>query len=770
MINSINVIRNVGQFSSVAISNGIPLDRLTLIYAENGRGKTTLAAIFRSLAQNNANIIGERHRLGAQDPPHVVMKYDGNMVAFQRNGWNRNLPSIVVFDEEFINQNVYSGLLVDSEHRQNLHELILGAQGVTIAKRLQELVGRVEEHNSALRKKREAIPENIRYGLSIDEFTQLPARDDIDQSIQETERKLTAVKEQAKIRNAKLFDSITLPTINIEEIKQILSQDIPSLDMVAISRVQQHLVHIGVGSEAWVSEGMGRLNQNEDDVCPFCGQDLAQSQIIKHYRTYFSNAYAELKNAVTDTLNTVNITHGGDRIAAVERLIRVSVETQAFWSEFIDLDVIDIDTEIVARDWAAMRELLIEKLKEKQAAPLEPMELDEETSSAMLVYEKHCRCFARLNDSLQQANIEINRFKEQTKIEDVNQLTTTLNRLNAIKQRHVPNIAALCDDYLNELSAKRVTEQQRDEVRQELNQYRESIFVNYQQKVNLYLQQFSVGFRLERLTPAQVRNGATCTYNVLVNNTPIAVTDNTLGRPSFRTVLSAGDRNTLALAFFLATIDLDPNPNTKVVVIDDPISSLDDNRSVTTVQAIRHLSTKVEQVIVLSHNKRFLAGMWNPHASGTTVTLMVMRDGGGSTLTTWMVEQDLYTEHDRIHEQLRDYMKGQTNDSRAVAMGIRPLLEGFFRVAYPDHCKPGSLLGQFVNKCRGKVGTPDQILSSQDIQELEDIKEYANRFHHDTNPAWQNAEVNDSELLGFIQRALEFTRRPISVVYRVGSP
>jgi hypothetical protein len=34
---------------------------------------------------------------------------------------------MVVFDDTFVDQNVYSGLVVGAEHRQRLHELILGA-------------------------------------------------------------------------------------------------------------------------------------------------------------------------------------------------------------------------------------------------------------------------------------------------------------------------------------------------------------------------------------------------------------------------------------------------------------------------------------------------------------------------------------------------------------------------------------------------------------------------------------------------------------------
>ena len=49
MINGVRLLRNIGQFDSVTAS-GHNFQRLTLVYAENGRGKTTLSAVLRSLA------------------------------------------------------------------------------------------------------------------------------------------------------------------------------------------------------------------------------------------------------------------------------------------------------------------------------------------------------------------------------------------------------------------------------------------------------------------------------------------------------------------------------------------------------------------------------------------------------------------------------------------------------------------------------------------------------------------------------------------------
>jgi wobble nucleotide-excising tRNase len=73
VLDRINLIRNIGQFDSVSDGATLPFSKLTLIYAENGRGKTTLSAILRSLGNGDPVPIMERKRLSAAQPPHVVV-------------------------------------------------------------------------------------------------------------------------------------------------------------------------------------------------------------------------------------------------------------------------------------------------------------------------------------------------------------------------------------------------------------------------------------------------------------------------------------------------------------------------------------------------------------------------------------------------------------------------------------------------------------------------------------------------------------------------
>jgi wobble nucleotide-excising tRNase len=765
MINNIQLLRNIGQFESVSAGAHIALARLTLLYAENGRGKTTLGAILRSLATGDPLPIAERRRLSAQHPPHVVVACDGGPpeAMFDNNAWNRTIPNLVVFDDIFVDQNIHSGLAVEPGHRQNLHELILGAQAVSLNRQLQQFIAQIERHNSDLREKASAIPVTVRGTYSVDDFCALPPRPDVDTAIGAAERILNAAREQEPVRNTPPFDLLSLPAFDVAAIDRLLAEDLPALDAAAAAQVQAHLAELGAGGERWISEGIRFIPPATAEAttrpCPFCAQDLTASTIFSHYRAYFSDAYDELKRTISTAIEENNRTHGDDRPVAFERAVRIAGERRQFWSRFGEMPEITIDTAAIARDWRIARGSVASAMARKQATPLEHMTMGADTRAAITNYDAHRAAIAILNDALAQANSAILLIKNQAATGNPASTETELTRLKAVRARHTPEISALCDEYFAERAAKTATEQQRDGTRAALDNHRTTAFGGYQSAVNQYLHRFNAGFSLDGVTSTNTRGGPTCNYNVLINNTPVPVGGEPLpGQPSFRNTLSSGDRNTLALAFFFASLERDPDLNNKIIVIDDPVSSLDDHRCLTTIQEIRRLVGRASQVIVLSHNKGFLCRIWEGTGPTIRAALQVARDGTGSTLQPWDVDQECVTEHDRRHAILREYLASGTTNDREVAKAIRPLLEAFLRVACPACFPPGTLLGNFLNICRQRLNTPQQVLDEQATQELEDLADYANRFHHDTNPAWMTVQINDGELRGFVQRALDFAK------------
>lgn len=763
MIRRIRLLRNIGQFDSVDAAATISLTRLVLVYAENGRGKTTLAAVLRSLATGDPIPITERRRLAAAHPPHVVLDCEGGPpdAMFQDGTWNRTLPQLALFDDVFVDANIHSGLAVDARHRQSLHELVLGARGVELSRRIQQLVSRIEDHNRALREKASAITEAVREGFLVDDFCALPELLGVDTEIEATERALAAAREQDAVRTSPLFETLVLPGFDTEAIERIIERDLPDLDATAEAQVRTHVATLGSGGEQWLSDGMQRLPaQGVEDTCPFCAKKLTGSALIAHYRAYFSAAYRALKTAVADALERVRRTHAGEVPAGFERAVRVAGERRAFWSRFCDVPEVQVDTAAVVRAWNAARDAVMAVLTAKQAAPLERRALDQNARDAIAAYDALRLRISDLSETLVAANDMIRVVQEQAAGANPQTIARDLSRLRATKTRHTPAIASLCDDYLAEKVAKGHTEDARAAATDELNEYRTNAFPASQTAINVYLRRFNAGFRLDSVTSTSTRGGPACTYNVVINETSVPVGGSTpaQGEPSFRNTLSSGDRNTLALAFFFASLDQDPDLASAVVVIDDPISSLDDHRSLTTVQEARRLVERAGQVIVLSHDKRFLCRIWNGADPTIRSALEIAREGNGSTVRPWDVAQDSITEHDRRHIRLREFVSSGTGDQRETAKAIRPHLEAFLRVACPEHFPPGTLLGPFLGLSRQRVGQADEILGQEAIRELGELVEYANRFHHGPNPASETEVISDAELRNFVERTLAFAR------------
>jgi len=766
MILKLQLIRNVGQFDSVSTGAGLALTKIVLIYAENGRGKTTISAIMRSLTSGDPFPLMERRRLSATHPPHVVVECGGGVAPaiFTNGAWSRTLPNVDIFDDAFVNDNIYSGLAVDPEHRQRLHELVLGAQGVALHRKVEEIAAEIETHNKTLRVRTAAIPSTEMHGFAVDNFCALAAVPEVDTKITEAERKLAAIREQDPIRRGEEFNVISLPVFDLVALSNVLLQDVPSLDADAAARVQQHLTDLGGGAEAWLAAGLQHVPDpvTTDSHCPFCLQNLGGADILSHYRAYFSAAYENLKRTVDSTLSSVSRAHGGDVPAAFERAVRVAVERRQFWSRFTDVAAIDLDTAEVVRTWRDARDAVVAELQAKQSAPLDPRSLSLALVEAVNAYDEQRQKVITLNEGLQSANQSIKVVKEQAAGGAATALEADIRRLKAAKARHVPATNALCQQYLDEKAAKDATIGRRDQARADLDKYRTNVFPTYQRSVNDYLQRFNAGFRIDSVSSANTRSGSSCNYNVIIDTKPVAVAGGTQqpGAPSFRNTLSAGDRNTLALAFFFSTLDSDPNLATKTVIVDDPVSSLDEHRSLATVQEIRRLAQRVAQVIALSHDKKFLARIWNDTSTSKIATaIQIERDGQGSTLAAWDISADATTEYDRRHALLREYHANGGTNRREVAVAIRPVLEGFVRVAQPAHFPPGSLLGPFLGKCDQRVGTANEILDASRTLELRQILEYANRFHHDTNPAWETETVNDNELQSYVKKTLDYVGR-----------
>jgi wobble nucleotide-excising tRNase len=131
LLKRIEAIQGIGLLHD---ANGKPhaCQKATLLYGDNGRGKSTLAAILRSVSTNDPSLIESRKTIDGTLAAKVVLQFEsGHKVVFSGGAWSEQRPEVSVFDSEFIERNVYSGSSVSTGQRKNFLEFALGEAAVS---------------------------------------------------------------------------------------------------------------------------------------------------------------------------------------------------------------------------------------------------------------------------------------------------------------------------------------------------------------------------------------------------------------------------------------------------------------------------------------------------------------------------------------------------------------------------------------------------------------------------------------------------------------
>jgi wobble nucleotide-excising tRNase len=183
VINKILFIKNVGRFVNYSCHGDVEFQKLTLIFGENGRGKTMLSAILRSLGAGDAQCLLERRSIKSSKEPEVCVRVNSESHTFKSGNWDAPVSEIDVFDTAFINENVYSGLYVDHEHRKNLYRFIVGKKGVQLANAVDDLDAKGREKIEEIKSKGKEIQQNILGALGFEQFVRLPFVPDVDKRL-----------------------------------------------------------------------------------------------------------------------------------------------------------------------------------------------------------------------------------------------------------------------------------------------------------------------------------------------------------------------------------------------------------------------------------------------------------------------------------------------------------------------------------------------------------------------------------------------------------
>ena len=203
--------------------------------------------------------------------------------------------------------------------------------------------------------------------FSVDEFCALLPIQNIDEAIAQAEQRLTAMQQAETVRATQHFDPFEPPTIDTDEIQALLRKVLSDIDSQALQAVQSHIQHLGQQGETWISKGMEFVNSaSQVQPCPFCNQPLSDSDLINHYRSYFSRTYATHKDSINAQLNEVNRILGENAFMQFSNLITQQSERHRFWAQFIPLGFFSVDMSQITNAWQALRSNLVRLLKQNR--------------------------------------------------------------------------------------------------------------------------------------------------------------------------------------------------------------------------------------------------------------------------------------------------------------------------------------------------------------------------------------------------------------------
>ena len=753
MLERIAEIEGIGLLHQ---ANGKPhtCQKATLVYADNGRGKSTLATIFRSASTGNAGLIAASKTVDGTLSPKVVLQFgSGHKVSFENGIWSEQRPELVVFDADFIGRNVHSGGAVNTDHRKNLLEFALGEAAVAAraavdkatteskaaSDKVQSLVGQLSGHHA---------------GLTLAQFEQLTQISDIDAKVADLQKRLGAANNVAAIQAKAVPKALAEPSFDIDGLFTGLGLSLKDVHADAEKVVKQHIAKLGgKGAEGWLSQGRHFGN---GDACPFCDQDISSNDLVLAYQTHFNAAYGELKIKVAELQSTVTAGTAANIIDAFAQGIGVANAQATAWAENVPTQAISFDVDVARTALAAFREFVTDLARRKGATPAEPLGTAEEKAQAVTLWQAVLAPVRIANAAIKMAEGLISGYKAQLSSDSVPQLQQQIQQLQATKRRYDAKVVELLGLLTAARKAAALAETAKKTARDSLDSLMTTTLTKYQTSINTLLKNFGASFSIKGMSANFRGNAPRSEYGLLLRGKDVALEG---GPPSFATALSDGDKRTLAFAFFIASTLEDPKLATRTVIIDDPMCSLDLNRRHHTRAVLKKIQSKVAQLIVLAHDPYFLRDLRDAlrkedKAAPIAIFQLAAAPKNYTDFATLDIDKECESIYSQHHRLLNDFGAGKGGDPKSVAKAIRPLLEGYLHRRFPGLLPKDLMFGQVVVLIRDSIAPSPLCYAKNLVDELNEINDYAGQFHHDANPDADTVVVTAAELKTFADRAL----------------
>lgn len=400
--------------------------------------------------------------------------------------------------------------------------------------------------------------------------------------------------EDLKVKSSLMFgvqpsrqDSLNL--ISHEGCLAIESEDIWQRTIVGKQDIDIAGLIMHLGNTDWVNQGVNYL-EDGSDVCPFCQQHTITPEFKEKINSFFDDGYKQDIQKLESLINAYS-TLSTRIIAEIEKTIGIQKTMDKSFVEVSSLDTAFVALKIAI---ASNTELMITKKKE----PSRKISLTITTD-----------ILDSINALLQKANmaIEENNRLADNFIKERNQLVKDIWNYfacsySATIEAHKKKINGIEKAIKNLQSKREGAQQQYKIIRKELISLENSVTsvtptVN---EINRLLKSYGfTNFQIQEVPDNKNH------YQIVREN----------GEPATST-LSEGEKTFITFLYYMQLVKGSHNPDgvttNRVLVIDDPVSSLDSNVLFVVSTLLREVFTNihdgtgsVKQAILLTHNVYF---------------------------------------------------------------------------------------------------------------------------------------------------------------------
>lgn len=773
MIKKIVLIKSVGRFHNARPGSEGECGEVTLISAENGSGKTTIAAILHSLASGEPGFITERDTVSTSDTPEVKIILDDGCYDFKDGTWQTDVSDvqIEVFDTHFVNTNVYAGDYLEHGHKKALYQFIIGETAGELDKKIRAIDSRSRDISTEMSNCEADIQKHIVGDTDLKTFIDLLEVEDVKEKIEVKKAHVAQLKRVETLQGRSEFEKIKTFSIPKAKIDDLLGRTLRDVSKEAEEKLRTHIAkHTNDATEEWVGQG---VTYAKDEKCPFCGSDTAENNTVAAFNEFFSDAYkkhkkeiSQGKEAIADYLPAGGWNEVKARFESNESLFGT-------WREDVDFgDVTQYSFEDNVREvWSTARSEIATAFDEKTSAPLEPLELSDECKTAIERFQKLFERVSEYNTQVDAWNQKVDSFKKGLTGGDLTKEQRELRQLRNARNRHQPDVNELCDRLAHLKKEKKTLKKEKRKKKNKLDEAEETLMKEYRDEINAFLEDAGANFQVVKLGKSMQGGSPSANYAIEISGERIQLGSarTKIGKKGFRNILSEGDRKTLAFAFFYAKVRTDPSLAKKTIVIDDPVSSLDNSRQFATRIAIQRMSEAAKQVIVLSHDPRFLVEVGYDldikNKNTDSATLFVRKEFSPDRSTIERITpSDLKAQVDDKHikamKKITGFVSGgDTSDLDGVSQALRIVLEDTLSRRFP-----GKNFGMFsTSKWEAEIKKANPGSSLHDIKNtpyhtvLKDLNTFIHGPHHAGNlPGTPNRDV--TQMMVLAQKVLKFVR------------